>query len=129
MKHITRRQLLGSLPVLAFAPRFFAQGTSGPIRIRGINHVTMNVSDVKRSIDFYQGLFGMPVISRQGTGAVNLRIGSGPQFLGLTAAGNGAPAFNHICLAVDNFDLDRIKSVLRDHGLTESDAAEPMRMR
>jgi len=42
------------------APRAFAQSTNAPIRVRGINHVTLLVSDVKRSVDFYEGLFGMP---------------------------------------------------------------------
>jgi catechol 2,3-dioxygenase-like lactoylglutathione lyase family enzyme len=50
--------------------------------VRGINHVGLAVSDVKRSVDF-QGLFGMPIIRRQGS-TVNLQIGAGPQFLGLT---------------------------------------------
>jgi catechol 2,3-dioxygenase-like lactoylglutathione lyase family enzyme len=36
------------------------------------------LGDVKRSVDFYQGLFGMPVISRQGN-TTNLRIGAGPR--------------------------------------------------
>ena len=117
---ISRRQMLLSLPALAMAPRAFAQGTNPPIRARGINHVTLYVSDVKRSVDFYQGLFGMPVISRQGpAGAVNLRIGSGPQFLGLNSAGSNAPNINHICLGVDDFNVDRLKNILAQHGITD----------
>src|SRR4051812_42555109 len=106
---LTRRRLLQSIPALAIAPlasRVFAQAAA-PIRVRGINHVTLAVSDVKRSMDFYQGLFGLPVISRQGMTA-NLQIGSGPQFLGLSSAGTGTPAINHICLGVDDFNVDRI---------------------
>jgi catechol-2,3-dioxygenase len=64
---ISRRRLLLSLPALMMAPRAFVQTANPPIRARGINHVTLDVSDVKRSVDFYQGLFGMPVINRQGT--------------------------------------------------------------
>jgi len=126
---ISRRRLLVSLPALAMTPRAFAQASSAQIRVKGINHVTLMVSDLKRSVDFYQGVFGMPVISRQGTTAVNLQIGSGPQFLGLASAGSTAPNINHICLAVENFNVDRLKGILAHHGLTESEAAEPMRMR
>src|SRR5437773_11999787 len=108
MTEITRRQMLFSLPALAMAPRLFAQANNPLIRVRGINHVTLQVSDLKRSVDFYQGLFGMPVISRQGTTTVNLRVGDGPQFLGLSSARSNAPNINHICLAVENFDIDRL---------------------
>jgi catechol-2,3-dioxygenase len=74
--NMSRRQLLVSLPAIAMAPRLFAQTGNAPIRISGINHVTVHVSDLKRSLDFYQGLFGMPIVSRQGNEAVNLRIGA-----------------------------------------------------
>ena len=118
---MTRRDLLRTLPALAMAPRAFAQGAP-PIRVRGINHVTLSVADVKRSVDFYQGLFGMPVVSRQGA-TTNLRIGNGPQFLGISAAGAAAPNINHICLGVETFDLDGLTRTLAQRGLTKTDAA------
>jgi catechol 2,3-dioxygenase-like lactoylglutathione lyase family enzyme len=126
---ISRRRLLLSLPAIAMAPRAFAQTENPPIPVKGINHVTLSVSDLKRSLDFYQGLFGMPIVSRQGTAAVNLRIGGGPQFLGLSSDRSSAPHIDHICLGVDNFSVDRLKRILSQHGITEGEAAEPMRMR
>ena len=60
---ISRRRLLVSLPAFVMAPRALLQGRKPQIQARGINHVTLQVSDLKRSLDFYQGLFGMPVIS------------------------------------------------------------------
>jgi catechol 2,3-dioxygenase-like lactoylglutathione lyase family enzyme len=126
---LSRREFLISLPGLAMAGSTFAQGTAAPIRVRGINHATLAVSDLKRSLDFYQGLFGMPVINRQGNTSVALQIGNGPQHIGISAAGSTAPRIDHLCLAVDNFDVDRLKKVLGQHGITESQAAEPMRMR
>ena len=119
MKEITRRQMLFSLPALAMAPRLFAQANNPLIRVRGINHVTLQVSDLKRSVDFYQGLFGMPVISRQGTTTMNLRIGNGPQFLGLNGGGGSTPNINHICLATENFNVERLKKILAEHGITD----------
>ena len=135
---MNRRRLLLSLPALALAPRAFAQANDPPIRVRGINHVTLSVSDPKASVDFYQGLFGMPVTSRQGT-TTNLQIGDGPQFLGVSAAGGNPPAINHLCLGVDDFNVDRITRILAARGITPSAAAGnvgggglgggPMRMR
>jgi len=122
---LTRRRLLQSVPALVFAPmapRVFAQAAAGAIRVTGINHVTLSVSDVKRSVDFYQGLFGMPVVSRQGATA-NLQIGTGPQFLGISAAGTATPNINHICLGVEAFNVDRLTAILGQHGITRTDEA------
>jgi len=126
---ISRRRLLFSLPALMMAPAALAQTSNPPIRVKGINHVTLSVSDVKRSVDFYQGLFGMPVISRQGTTATNLQIGAGPQFLGVSAAGSSGPRINHLCLGVENFNVDRLIGILGRHGITKNDAAGPMQVR
>ena len=122
---LTRRQLLQSIPALAvapLAPRAFAQGAPSAIRVTGINHVTLSVSDVKRSVDFYQGLFGMPIVSRQGMTA-NLQIGGGPQFLGVSSAGTNAPGINHICLGVGDFNVDRLTAILTQHGIARTDEA------
>src|SRR6266850_1252248 len=118
---ISRRSLLLSLPALMMAPRALLQNGSPPIRVTGINHVTLRVSDVKRSVDFYQGLFGMPVISRQGS-ATNLQIGAGPQFLGVSAAGSDAPRLDHLSLGVEDFDVERVSGILTQHGVTRVDS-------
>ena len=126
---ISRRSFLFSLPALALTSRAFAQGGNPPIRVRGINHVTLHVSDVKRSVDFYQGLFGMPIISKQGTTSAGLQIGSGAQHLGVSFGGSAAPTIDHICLAIDNFNIDRLKGIFVERGVTEADSAQPMKMR
>ncbi len=125
---ISRRDFLFTLPAVTMVPGLFAQAGSPPIRIRGINHVTLHVSDVKRSVDFYQGLFGMPVVNRQGSTSAGLQIGTGPQHLGVSSAGSAAPKIDHLCLSVDNFNVDRLKKILTGRGVTEGASAGPMRM-
>lgn len=61
---ITRRDLLRWLPVLVLAPKVMAQASDPAIRVRALNHMTLTVSDPKRSLEFYQGLFGMPKRAR-----------------------------------------------------------------
>jgi catechol 2,3-dioxygenase-like lactoylglutathione lyase family enzyme len=127
---MSRRSLLLSFPVLIGASRASGQtAASSQIRVRGINHVTLLVSDVERSVDFYQGLFGMPIISRQGDTATNLRVGNGPHFLGLALAGANRPRIDHFCLGVENFDVDRLVGILGRYGVSQSDTAGPMRAR
>jgi catechol 2,3-dioxygenase-like lactoylglutathione lyase family enzyme len=131
MTPISRRQLLLSLPGLALAPRLvpglLAQAGAPPIRVRSLNHFGISVSDPKRSIEFYQALFGMPIQARAGGNAI-LRIGTGPQFISIAPVENGAaPSITHYCLGVEAFNVDRILVALAQHGVTKSDASGPMK--
>ena len=108
--------------VLMAAPRLPAQAAGPQMRVRGINHVTLSVSDVRRSVDFYQGLFGMPIISRQGS-TTNLQIGAGPQFLGVSAAGSGPPRLDHLALGIEDFSVERVSGILTQYGVTTADGA------
>ena len=50
---LTRRQALLSLPALAATQRLLAQSGKPLIRVRSLSHMTLTVSDRKRSVDFY----------------------------------------------------------------------------
>src|SRR5258706_139765 len=124
MKNMTRRGILLSLPAIAMAPRIFGQAAKPAIPVKALNHFTLLVSDVKRSVDFYQGLFGMPIQARQGP-AVLLRMGNGPQYLALAPAGANPPSITNLGMTVENFNADRIIAVLAQHGVTKADPADP----
>jgi len=120
MSEMTRRQLLLSLPAIAAAPRVFGQAAAPAIRVRALNHFGLGVSDVKRTVDFYQSLFGMPIQSRSGPSAM-LRVGAGPQFLAIAPVANGAaPSITHFCLGVENFSADRVLAALAAHGIRKA---------
>ena len=124
---ITRRTVLLSLAAAPGAFRVFAQSRKPAIPVTGLSHMTLSVSDPKRSLDFYQGLFGMPIQARQGETTV-LRIGPGPQFVALSRVGqNGKPGINHWCVFADNFDVDRVVGILAEHGVATSDTNGPMK--
>lgn len=120
---MTRRSLLLSLPAVAMARKVLtAQGSAGTLKIRALNHMTLSVSDPKRSLDFYQGLFGMPVHAHQGATTL-LRVGDGPQFIAISGAGaNGQVGINHYCVTIEDFNVDRVLKVLADHGVSKADA-------
>ena len=118
---MTRRDLLLSLPALAVARKVLAQG-GAPLKVRALNHFTIGVADPKRTIDFYQSVFGMPIQARQGATTL-LRIGPGPQFMAVGALGpNQSPSITHYCVTVEDFAVDRILGVLAQHGVTKADA-------
>ena len=103
---MSRRELLGALLAIALPPVADRQDAPliGPAT--QLNHVTLFVKDVTRSQEFYQKLFGMPVLTHQGIG-VNLRAGAG--FVGLYPAGDrGPPRIDHICLSVDRFNATSV---------------------
>jgi catechol 2,3-dioxygenase-like lactoylglutathione lyase family enzyme len=131
---LSRRRLLAALPAVLLAPRVLAQ-SAAPIRARTLTHFRLLVSDVPRSVDFYQGLFGMPVQARQGS-TVCLRIGAGPHHLALSPAGSGQPRIERFGLGVEGFDADQVLRALGSHGVAAAGDAgpgelgdEPMRAR
>src|SRR5688572_954892 len=116
---IDRRSFLVSLPALAMSPRIAGQAPArAPFRVNGLSQITLTVTDVKRSLEFYQGLFGMPVQARQGS-AVLLRIGNGPRFLALRPAAAGErPSISGLGFGVQDFSVDRAVEALAAHGVT-----------
>ena len=125
---LTRRSFLGSLAALAAAPAVLprtglAAGQAGgpPIPVRSWNHMTLTVTDIGRSLEFYQGLFGMTIAARQARTLI-LRIGNGPQFLALGGGRPDAqPRISHFCLTVDDFDDERLVGILGEHGVTPTE--------
>jgi catechol 2,3-dioxygenase-like lactoylglutathione lyase family enzyme len=113
---------------MAGASRLIAQPSNKPvIRVRALNHMTLFVSDPQRSLEFYQGLFGMPVQARQGNSAL-LRIGPGPQYIALAAAGpDRKPGIDHFSMTVEGFNAGQALKLVSDHAVTLSDAAGPLK--
>ena len=125
-RQLSRRTFLSSMGALAVA----GYGTSGriskfasaaeaplpPISVQSINHMTLSVSDPAASLEWYQGLFGMPIAARQG-GTIVLQVGDGPQFIALGGNPGDNPRITHYCLAVDNFDHERIVQILAENGV------------
>ena len=127
---LSRRDLLLSLPALSVARAVFAQsGTK--FKIRALNHMTIAVTDPKRTIDFYQTLFGMPIQAHQGPGTTVLRIGPGPQFMAVGSVGAGqSPSITHYCVTIEDFSVDRVLKVLAEHGITKAESGSaPMKVR
>jgi catechol 2,3-dioxygenase-like lactoylglutathione lyase family enzyme len=123
---VSRRVFCGSLGALALTRRSFAESdisqasppsqkrTRAHIPVTAINHMMINVSDLDRSLKWYQGLFGLPLVGRRGK-TVTLRIGAGPQFLTIAGDSGGKPGIAHIGFATENFDADRILGTLNEH--------------
>lgn len=113
----TRRNLLKALPALAFAPGVMAQQSGNPVAVRKLHSFGLRVSDMDRSLKFYQDIFGCPIQARQGD-TVCLRIGDGPRFFSLSPTRPGEqPSISHIGLSVADFQLEAVRDQLDDFGI------------
>jgi predicted enzyme related to lactoylglutathione lyase len=111
---LSRRDLVLTLAAIAASP-LPAAAQSPALRPRTLNHVSLIVSDLDRSVAFYQHVFGLGVKSKQ-TGGVNLAVGD--QFLGIYQAGaNAPPQINHFCFGLEGFDADRTIAALGASGI------------
>ena len=117
---VSRRNFLLASAAGAAAARLAAQPRP-VLPVRELNHMTLTCSDPKQSLEFYQGLFGMPVQTHQGVMPL-LRVGEGPTFIALGAAGQlGKPGINHLCLNTPGFDVDKTLEILAAYGVTKAD--------
>lgn len=112
---LSRRDLLGALAALVVAGASPAAAQSPLGAVKQLNHVSIFVPNVQKSVEFYQGLFAMPVLTRQDPG-MNLNAGAG--FLGIYPAPAGqSGSINHLCLGLENFDADAVLKTLTDRGV------------
>jgi catechol 2,3-dioxygenase-like lactoylglutathione lyase family enzyme len=111
---ISRRELVGALAAMVLARPAVAADQPAIGTVKQLNHVTIFVQDVQKSVTFYQSLFGMPVLTPQDPG-MNLKAGAG--FLGIYPAQGQAPGINHVCFGIEKFDPDAVLKKLTARGL------------
>ena len=129
---ISRRDLILGLTALATASATPGRAApaaaatpaqnAAPIPVTTMNHVTLTVSDVQRSVNFYQRVLGLPLVTNQGNerdwnaNAIPvLGVGDGPQFIAFSRGDR--PHINHYCLGMAEFDAQDVAERLAAHGI------------
>ena len=74
---LSRRELIQTLALVAAAG---ASASAAPLRSGSINHVSVLVSDMARSIDFYNRVFGLSVQNEDKANKI-ARLGIGGKIL------------------------------------------------
>lgn len=116
----SRREFMASAPVAMAAPAVFAQASG--IRLERLNSFEIRVSDTAAALDFYQGLFGMPVQARVDD-RIALRVGAGPQFMAIRPVRDGeTPGITQIGYAVHDYAIGRLMTTLERIGFERVDA-------
>jgi len=104
--------------------RLLAQTSSTGIKFNKLHCFEINVTDVERSLDFYQGLFGMNIISTF-AGRTCLQIGNSNQFMAVRQVMQGEmPAITKLGYSVQDFDLVTQHEALVSAGFTEIQAPD-----
>src|SRR5688572_16880097 len=120
---ISRRDVLYVLPgMFALRALLSAQQAAGAFATVAMNHVTLTVANAKRSLEFYQRLFGLPIVATQGPVPI-LRLGSGPQFIALSERPTAKPGIDHVCLTIERFEVDRVMKALAGFGVMPAEGA------
>ena len=112
---LRRRDFVALLTALAAAPQAVRAQPAAALKAATLNHASLIVSDLDRSVAFYQRTFGLAVKSTQ-QGGVNLAVGDA--FLGIYQGGaNAMPHINHICFGIPSFDPAATVAALEAQGL------------
>ena len=116
---LSRRELVATLAMLAAAPATAAAAPAG-FQSAGLNHVSITVSNLNRSVDFYKRVFALPLIPT--TGANLVQLGVGKQHLSIR---QGSPVgVDHFAIGVEGFNREAVTKELQSMGITPRDNIE-----
>jgi catechol 2,3-dioxygenase-like lactoylglutathione lyase family enzyme len=115
---LSRRELVQGLAMLA------ASGTAASaqevinFKTANIDHVSVQVGNLQRSIDFYQKMFGFTVVSQDEQGGVRIvRLGNARMLVSLNVGGPPGRV-DHFALGIPRFTRESITSYLTQRGAT-----------
>ncbi len=112
---LSRRQLIQGLTVLAAAGTATpAAAQTTPFKSTRIDHISIQTTDLRRSIEFYQKIFGLTVLNEDKENEI-ARMGVTKTIVSL----HHKPPFavvDHFAIAIDGFDSDATTKALAEHG-------------
>jgi catechol 2,3-dioxygenase-like lactoylglutathione lyase family enzyme len=126
---LSRRQLIERLSTLvaAAATSSTLAAQAAGLQATGINHTSVLVADLPRSIDFYGRIFGLKTVSEDKPNKI-VRLGTGGSGVASTLVSlrQQAPpgTIDHFAISVQGFNRDKVTQVLTQHGLTPADNVE-----
>lgn len=115
---LTRRELVQGLTMLTAAGATIsdAQGQDGGIKVAKIDHVSIQVSDLPRSIAFYEKMFGLTVVSEDKPNEiVRLGVTKGKTLVSLHHK-SPTGLVDHFAIAIERFDKDLVTRELKERG-------------
>lgn len=120
---LTRRQLIQGLAAAALAAGgVTAAAQGGAFRTTNLDHVSYDVTDYRRTRDFYAGVMGMTIANDNGKDACELHFGDA-RGVGvrdrtmMSIRTRPAARVDHIAFRIADWDTDRVRAELERRGL------------
>ena len=115
---LTRRELIGGLALLTAAGHSAsaAEAQQTGLKATTINHISIQVSDLPRSVAFYQNVFSLSVVSQDEANEI-VRLGTTGTLISLHHK-SPTGLVDHFAIGVSSFDMESATRDLRAHGLT-----------
>jgi catechol 2,3-dioxygenase-like lactoylglutathione lyase family enzyme len=114
---LTRRELVRGLAMLAAAGGAAAAGVQeAGFKGAKIDHVSIQVTNLQRSIDFYRNLFGFSVVSEDKNNEI-VRLGITKTLVSLHHK-SPMGIVDHFAIGVDHFDKESVTRDLKLRGAT-----------
>jgi catechol 2,3-dioxygenase-like lactoylglutathione lyase family enzyme len=122
---LTRRELVQGLSVLAAASGAASaqvaseQSKGAAIKAAKIDHVSIQVSDLPRSIAFYEKMFGLTILSEDKPNEI-VRLGAGKVLVSLHHK-SPTGLVDHFAIGVEKFDKESATLELKARGASPED--------
>ena len=114
---LSRRDLLQGLTALAAASGAApAAAQTTPFRATRIDHISVQVTDMARSVAFYEKIFGLKILSEDKDNEI-VRMGVTKIIVSLHRK-PPVGIVDHFAIAIDDFDREAVTAELAKHGLT-----------
>jgi len=116
---LNRRELVQGLALLAASGTAAGAQESIDFKTADIDHVSIQVADLQRSVDFYQKMFGFSVVSQDQPRGI-IRLGNTRTLVSLNHQ-SPAGIVDHFSIGVPRFTKEAAARYLTEHGATPLD--------
>jgi catechol 2,3-dioxygenase-like lactoylglutathione lyase family enzyme len=111
---LSRRGLIQGLAMLTAAGAQAQETTIKPVKI---DHVSIQVTDLPRSIAFYQKIFGFTVVSEDKPNEI-VRLGTAGKVLVSLHHKSPTGLVDHYAIGVEKFNKETVTRELKERGVT-----------
>ena len=109
---LSRRELVQALAMIVAGG---AAVEAAPLKSSTINHTSVLVTDMARSIDFYSRVFGLSVVNEDKPNRI-ARLGIGRKVLVSLRVDPPAGTIDHFAIGVEGFNKEAVTRQLKDRG-------------
>ena len=117
---LSRRELVQALAMFVAGG---AAAQAAPLKSSTINHTSVLVTDMARSIDFYGRVFGLSVVNEDKPNRI-ARLGIGRKVLVSLRVDPPAGTIDHFAIGVEGFNKEAVTRELQAMGLTSKENLE-----